>query len=203
MSVWPWPAWHGLEVLPGPWEVPHAFFERALATVQALVALRETRAPALRVGTTFVVHAENQGETLDFARRMLELRVDTVVFKFDIDPQRRLSAERYARALEGVRALEDRRIEVRPYEPPEPRGLSCFVPFFKAAFNPYGELFSCCLGSQPGETNGLRLGSLRGSSFARLWEDSRPVREQLQRGVSCTTCNATDAMLNRLMRAGS
>lgn len=181
--------------------VPPAFFERALSTVQALVALRTSRAPALRVGTTFIVNEDNQHEALGFARHMLELQVDAILFKTDIEPQRRIAPEAYARALEGVHALGNRRIEVRPYANPEPQGLPCFVPFFKVAFNPYGELFSCCLGSQPGETNGLRLGSLRGSTFSQVWADSRPLRQQLQRGASCTTCNATDAQLNRLMHA--
>ncbi|MDY7229495.1 radical SAM protein [Hyalangium rubrum] len=182
-------------------QVPPSFFERALSTVRALVALRDTHAPSLRVGTTFVLNEANQGEALGFARRMLGFEVDAIIFKTDIDAQRHLGSAAYARALEGVRALDDRRIEARPHAASEPRGHPCFVPFFKVAFNPYGELFSCCLGSQPGEKNGLRLGSLRGSTFANLWADSRALREQLQRGVSCTTCNATDALLNQLMRA--
>lgn len=181
--------------------VPPAFFERALASVQALVELRETRAPALRVGTTFIVNPDNQSEALGFAQRMLELQVDAIVFKTDIDSRRRIAPEAYARALEEVRALGHPRIEVRPYANPEPQGLPCFVPFFKVAFNPYGELFSCCLGSQPGETNGLRLGSLRDTTFAQLWSHSRSLRQQLQRGAACTRCNATDAQLNRLMIA--
>lgn len=181
--------------------VPAAFFKRALLSLRSLVRIRDTRAPSLRVGTTFILTEANRGEALAFARRMLELEVDAIIFKADIDPGRRLAPEVYAQALEGVRALGHPHIEVRPYSRPEPQGHPCFVPFFKVAFNPYGELFSCCLGSQPGERNGQRLGSLRGSSFAELWADSRPWREHLQRGASCTRCNATDALLNRLMLA--
>jgi len=95
------------------------------------------------------------------------------------------------------------KVEIRPELPDFQTGLPCIVPYFKSAINPYGELYSCCLGAQPKEVNGYKLGNVadnirkgKTNPLETVWKESRDIRLSMLKKVACTSCNFTDRNIN-------
>jgi len=150
----------------------------------------------LKIGVSFIVSELNINELLDFCNEMNLIDVDTIIVKYDIYDQTPFS-DHIRSNVDKAKKISDK-VESRVDEKIAPFGLSCFVPYFKVSFNPYGELFSCCLGSQPGEKNGYFLGNLHNQSLREIWKASRDLRQKLiMEGVQCVNCNYTDHKINR------
>lgn len=169
--------------------------------ISDLIRLRNSRRTRLSIGVSFLVCADNVTEVEAFCSSMLALGVDAIVIKHDIYGVHRVSQGDWAALRNRVSELNSPRIEIRSeINRPDVNGR-CYAPHFMVVLNPYGEIFSCALGSQPRETNGYCLGTLSTSTFAQVWRSSSPIREEMRtRGVSCTSCNHTDVENNRLMR---
>lgn len=179
--------------------------ERTLNNLRRLADARRRAGGQVRLACTFLVSDANLSEIESFAESLLEdVGVDVVVFKWDIYGPAAALQDPSLRAR--FRQLDKRfgaAVEVRGDRPTTPVAGPCVVPHFKVAFDPYGGLHSCCLGAQPGEVNGVELGSLRmAGSFGALWSSSAPMRLGMRtRGVGCRDCNHTDAAINRVFRA--
>ena len=146
----------------------------------------------------------NHYQIESFAATMLDdIGIDKVVYKQDIYGEIGIDDPSVSGRLESVRQRYGKRVDARMDDISGSPADPCVVPYIKVAFNPYGELYSCCLGAQPGEKNGVMLGSLASSgSFERLWFDSAPIRKSmLMPGVSCSHCNYTDRAINQIHRS--
>lgn len=179
---------------------------RTLANMRTLVEERAAKASSLQIGATFLLSEVNLAEIEDFARLMLdEIGIDTVVYKYDIynamipDGDR----DKLISRLDALMSTYGPRVECREGVDDNNITGPCAMSYFKVALNPYGALASCCLGSQPGETNGVQLGSLRElGGLANLWASSETSRRNLLlgEGASCDSCNSTDQKINIIAR---
>jgi MoaA/NifB/PqqE/SkfB family radical SAM enzyme len=177
--------------------------QRTLEHIHMLVQQRAQLRRTVKVACTFLISEPNLPEIETFSEVMIEgIGVDTVVYKSDIygrvTSQDPLVGERLSR----LRDKYGHRVEIRTELRDGPAAGPCIVPYLKVAFDPYGGLYSCCLGAQPGETNGLGFGSLRAAgSFQRLWDSAASKRTAMRTtGVSCKDCNHTDRALNNNLR---
>lgn len=182
-----------------------SLLEKTFNNMRKILEIRSKLGRGPQVGATFIVNPENSDEISHFASVMLEdIGVDRIIFKHDVYgrylPKQNLGVDRQ---LEYVKARWDKVIEIRSMLGPFVSGLPCVMPFFESVINPYGELYSCCLGSQPGEINGYFLGNLAnflnggsGDAFQKVWEQSREVREAVLKEAKCLNCNYTDRRIN-------
>lgn len=174
---------------------------RTISNIQMLVNERAKTDSILNIGATFLLTDINMDEIEDFAELMLnELGIEKVIYKYDIYsinvPSTRDQLET---RLTRLKELFGEKVEYRNGVDKQQIVGPCAVPFFKVAFNPYGELASCCLGSQPGEENGVQLGSLKEyNDLEGLWQASSTIRQNLLlgEGANCKDCNKTDQAIN-------
>lgn len=176
---------------------------RTLQNIKTLVAARNNDADSsLSIGTTFLANPYNATQAVYFAEFMIEeVGVDAVVFKRDIHGTQDPSEKQIEKLEEDLEYLDKKypgKVDVRqPIDRDNINGNPCVIPYLKIALNPYGQVFSCCLGSQPGENNGEMFGAWRHTgSLEELWQQSRDKRTLMLGGVACTGCNATDQALN-------
>jgi MoaA/NifB/PqqE/SkfB family radical SAM enzyme len=177
--------------------------QRTLDNLRTLVQERHRLRGGSRVAATFLLSDVNLPELESFAKVLIEdIGVDSVVYKWDIYGRITTSDSSVQQRLRQIKEVYGTRVEIRGEIPDGPVAGPCVVPYVKVAFNPYGELYSCCLASQPGETNGSRLGSLRAAgAFHRLWTSATSERRSMRtRGVSCRDCNHTDRAINNAVR---
>ena len=179
-------------------------FHALLGTLRRLVFLRNLEKTSLSIGATFLVSALNQHEVKPFATLMSEIGVDRVLFKRDIladdAPSRRepAEAENVVDGATGGTHVQFRHAHINSGV----EHASCFIPFFKVAIDPYGDIFSCGLASQPGVTTGYVLGSLLQGSLMEIWLQSRGLRVRMKLGnIGCPRCSHTDHALNTAMEA--
>lgn len=178
--------------------------DRTLKNLRMLVTTRERTGGRVRIACTFLVSELNQAEIEQFAAVLIgDVGVDTVVYKQDIYGRITFEDAEVRHRLDRVARDHGDRVEIRVEDIDDEIGGPCGVAYSKVAFNPYGELYSCCLGSQPGEKNGSLFGSLRAAGgFRKLWENSADSRRSmLFDGVSCQDCNHTDRLINVAVRA--
>jgi len=169
-----------------------------LSNIQRTVELKKSSDSTLSVGATFLVNSKNYVEAEEFSRYMLNLGVDAVIIKYNIYGIFGISEEDLQKTENTLHKINDPRIELRDRTPINPAGLKCYIPFFKVAMNSYGDLYSCCLGSQPREQSGYLLGNLHGTSFKDVWKGAETtVQQMLISGVGCKNCNYTDHKINR------
>jgi radical SAM protein with 4Fe4S-binding SPASM domain len=45
--------------------------------------------------------------------------------------------------------------------------------YFKIALDPYGQVYSCCLASQPNETNGYLFSNIKNEKLSDIWEKEK------------------------------
>jgi len=177
------------------------------------MAARNSQHSQLQVGISCIVGPENWGQLEKLADEVLgEIGVDVLVLKHDVYGRYSPSPE-YENMVRGqlstITKKYPKRVEERTKLGKFEQGLGCAVPYFKSVINPYGELFSCCLGSQPGEVNGYYFGSIREAikegedhPFEKIWKDSSQVRLEMLERVECKSCNFTDRRINLLYNQG-
>ncbi|MEM2661608.1 MAG: radical SAM protein [Nitrososphaeria archaeon] len=181
--------------------VPRNIFSQVLENLNKLIELKSERSSSLSIGVSFLLNEKNYLEVEDFCKYMLKLPIDAVVIKYNIYGLPNISKEKLNNIETSLKKLNDPRIEIRERLPLNKiRGMKCFIPYFKVAINPYGDLYSCCLGAQLGERNGYFLGNLHNKSFKDIWESAKSLIQNLgKNGVSCTCCNYTDYRINKTM----
>jgi radical SAM protein with 4Fe4S-binding SPASM domain len=181
--------------------VPQHVFVQVLENLHKLIKLKSERSSSLSIGVSFLLNEKNYLEIEAFCKYMLKLPIDAVIIKYDIRGIPNIPKEKFIEIESNLKKINDPRLEIRERLPlNDVKGMKCFVPYFKVAVNPYGDLYSCCLGSQPGERNGYFLGNLRNKNLKEIWECSKNLIQSLGRdGVSCTNCNYTDYRINKIM----
>ncbi len=178
---------------------PGTLLETTLHNIKHLVNLRRERGSSLSIGVSFLVLPENHSEVVTFCRHILDMEVDAVIIKYDIYhlfiPEREVVRKIHS----DLSTIDNPRLEIR-----EPLIMNmaqgkCFIPYFKIAINPYGDVFSCCLGAQPGESNGYFLANLQSRSLEAVWKSSEHPVRNLASAVTCNTCNYNDYRINQII----
>lgn len=181
--------------------------ERTLQNIATLVEAKKQMKGRVNIGAAFIIGEINKLQVLEFASLMLDqIGVDVVTFKYDIYGEFKPGDEQddgLREQLERAKQLYGKRVEIRPYLGDYKGGHACVVPYFKSVINPYGELFSCCLGAQPGEKNGYLFGDVlremrhgNNNAFASVWSQSRQIRVDMLEATQCESCNHTDRQIN-------
>lgn len=181
--------------------------QRTLDNITKLVEQKKQRGGNVDIGSTCIIGPDNAAQLIQFADLMLgQLGIDKVVFKHDIYGE--FAADESSRAeinsqLNVARERYGDKVEIRSELPDFKTGFPCVVPHFKSAINPYGELYSCCLGAQPKEINGYKLENIADSirkgktnPLEIVWKESRGTRLSMLKQVACTSCNFTDRNIN-------
>lgn len=180
---------------------------KTLDNITRLVQAKNSGGFALEIGTTCIIGEENAEELEEFADIMIgQIGVDHVIYKSDIygnikpdSEEATLVNQQLARAQEKYGDKIDYRPDLGGFEPGKP----CAVPYFKAVLNSYGELYSCCLGAQPGERNGYKFGDVKAEirngntdALVTVWEQTSDIRSKMLKKVGCMNCNFTDRKIN-------
>lgn len=168
-----------------------------LQNINNLITMKKENDSLLNIGTTFLINNKNYKEVLGFCRYMLDAGLDSVIVKHDIYGVQNIPSQELQSIKKLILEMNNPRIEIREALNLKVKGMKCYMPHFKVSLNPYGEVFSCCLGSQPTERNGYLLGNLHKNSFQEIWEASKPIRVKMKsEGVVCSDCNHTDYIIN-------
>lgn len=188
-------------------KVPARLHQRTLDNIAKLVEARKQRGGNVDIGSTCIIGPDNAAQLTQFADLMLDqLGIDKVVFKHDIYGEFAADESSRAEINSQLKATKERygdKVEIRSELPDFKTGFPCVVPYFKSAINPYGELYSCCLGAQPKEVNGYKLGNIadniregKTNPLEIVWKESRATRLSMLKQVACTSCNFTDRNIN-------
>jgi len=181
-------------------KVSKDMFYKVMDNIKKLIAFKEKNGSNLKIGITFLINRVNYLETVDFCEEILRLDIDEIIIKHDVYYTHQIPKERIEKVLDELEIMNDNRINIRRPVIMDLRELGCFVPYFKVALDPYGNVYSCCLAAQPGETNGCMLGNIKNDSFISIWEQSKNLRFALRtKGVPCVYCNYIDYRLNWLI----
>jgi MoaA/NifB/PqqE/SkfB family radical SAM enzyme len=183
-------------------KVPGAFLAKTIDNVQHLVKKRNDAHSGLKIGVTFLLNEINYLETGDFIDKFEAMGVDSIILKHDIYDEASISQKSLGDVIARVKNTRSSKLSFRDKVDISPNSRPCFTPYFKVAFNPYGELFSCCLGSQPGEKNGYLFGSLKTHSFKQIWEATFYIRKEMGKSVACVNCNYNDFLINQEVDRG-
>lgn len=181
--------------------------QRTLDNISRLVEAKKQRGGSVDIGATCIIGQDNAAQLTQFANLMIDqLGIDKVVFKHDIYGEfatNESSRTDINSQLDTAKERYGDKVEIRPELPDFKTGLPCVVPYFKSAINPYGELYSCCLGAQPKEINGYKLGNIadsiregKTSPLEIVWKESREIRLSMLEQVACSSCNFTDRNIN-------
>ncbi len=177
-------------------KVKPEIFDKTISNISSFKKISTELESNVSIGVSFLMNNHNYKEVVSFCELMLSINIDSIVIKHDIYSKYFIGSE-MEEHLDKIQEMKTDKIEIRAELKGEISGTKCFVPYFKVAFNPYGELYSCCLGSQPNEKNGYLFGTIKNTTFADLWKDSSNIRKSLQQnGVSCVNCNHTDIQIN-------
>lgn len=178
---------------------PELLLSTTLHNIEHLINLSRKNGSSLSIGVSLLVLPKNHFEVATFCKHMLGMGIDAVVIKYDM--YHLLIPDRKAidRINSDLLNIGDSRLEVREPLIMNMAEVKCFSPFFKIAINPYGDVFSCCLGAQLGEINGYFLANLQFNSFETVWKSSENSVRNLASGVTCATCNYTDYLINQMI----
>lgn len=181
--------------------VPENVFWQTLHNLNKLINLKIEKSSSISIGTSFLINKKNYSEAEEFCKHMLNLNIDAIIIKYDIYGTHGIPEEKLNEIEAKIRKIDDPRIELRErISLNDVKGTKCFIPYFKVAINPYGDLYSCCLGSSTRGRNGYFLGNLHDNSFKGIWDSTKPVIRGLARnGVACSFCNYTDFQINKVM----
>lgn len=181
--------------------------KRALRNLKSLIDMKKKGSGGPQIGASLTIHESNIAEVIPFAKSMFDKGIDAVIIKKDVYFHGE-NVEELNNISEQIELFKSsisscQNLDLRNEEIIDPRGLPCYIPYFKVAVNPSGKVFSCCLGAQPGNQSGYLLGDLRYDAFQDVWQTSRSIRRQLVDGaVKCQICNYTDNRINRTMSNG-
>jgi MoaA/NifB/PqqE/SkfB family radical SAM enzyme len=182
--------------------VPGKKLYTTLQNITRIIRKRNAGTSNLNIGVSFLISEYNYSEVEEFCLNFLRLGIDAIVIKHDIYDIYTTSGAKWDEIRERLSKIDDVRLEIRPRLRSEILGHPCIIPYVQVVANPYGDIFSCPLGSQPGEKNGYCLGNIKRQTLLNLWQGSRAIRQNLRvRGVSCTRCNSTDAEINQKFRS--
>jgi radical SAM protein with 4Fe4S-binding SPASM domain len=180
--------------------VPRNRFIKTIDNIQKIITYKKSNGLSIKVGVTFLINQDNYHETKMFCEKMLNLGVDSIVIKTDIYGSYTINKDEASKISAEINKLMDDRIEIREMDVVVPELMSCFIPHFKIAINPFGKVYSCCLAAQPGNDNGFELGDIGEKSLGEIWRESRGKRlSAKESGIKCTSCNYTDYKLNKLL----
>lgn len=182
-------------------QVHGALLNDTFKNLADLIRLRTARRADLSVGVSFLVSKHNAEDLVPFCASVLALGVDAVVIKHDIYGLHNLPHDEWVALRGRLLDLHDSRIDVRDEINRLRVKGPCYAPHFMVVLNPYGDVYSCALGSQPGEENGYLLGNLRNGTLEQVWQSSNHIRAKMRTAaVRCTSCNHTDIEINGLIR---
>lgn len=177
-----------------------------LNNIKRVVLEKRERKTNIQIGATFIINPQNQEQISDFASLLLgKIGIDKVIYKYDIYGRYVPHGDqtRIKKSLLLIKKHWGDGVDVRNSLGDFVSGSPCVVPYFKSVVNPYGDVYSCCLGSQPGEINGFFLGNVtqdlkdeNNNSFAQVWKKSKSIRDEMLKGVRCVDCNFTDREIN-------
>jgi len=188
-------------------KVNPAMLQKTINNIGKLVEARNIGGYPLEIGATCIIGYENAGQIENFADLVLgHLGIDHVVYKYDaygiIKPDSK-DEKHVDTQLKRVKEVFGNKIDSRLDQGTFSTDQPCVESYFKSVLNPYGELFSCCLGAQPGETNGIKYGDIKaeiksGNSnpLTTIWKKTRTARDAMRKKVDCTDCNFTDRETN-------
>lgn len=184
-----------------------SLLEMTLINLGAIVKEKKEQDTNILIGASFITNSYNQEEIIQFADVLLgKIGIDKVIYKHDmygkyIPDSRKGGVEE---SLSIVKSNWGDAVEIRTQLEVFNTSLPCIIPYFKVAINPYGDLFSCCLGAQPKETNGYFLGNLANdlnrsntNAFENVWKGSWKTRQTMLEGIKCKDCNYTDRLINQ------
>lgn len=179
-------------------KIPGRMFHRTVSNISMLIDARRGTSSDLRIGVSFLLQAANVAELPAFCEFFSRLEVDSITVKHDVYGSS-LAPDVADRLRRDLAPAYPKKLDFR--SPAQFVPGACFTPYMMVVVDPYGDIFSCALGSQPGETSGFRLGSIRNRSFASLWAESQKTRESMRSAVHCQNCNHTDIGINEQLRA--
>lgn len=178
------------------------YFIKAMKNLKNLIKLKNQNNSLLNIGVSFLINEFNWIETYDFIDNMLKMEVDSIIIKYNIYDHYHVTLDKYNFLKKSLNKLDDKRLEIRYPLQMEFNSLKCFIHYFKVSFNPYGDLFSCCLKSQFNNNDEFLFGNLHEKAFREIWETSKDTRSNMHiSGVSCTNCNYTDYKLNKMIKS--
>ena len=181
-----------------------AYLSAILQHISNLVKMKSHLGYGPQIGASLTIQEENIDEVYLFIETMLlDYAVDSVIIKNDIYESTLEHIEKSFDFSDKLNELKSKlhstqNIELRqPLKDENVGRIPCFVPYFKVAINPYGDVFTCCLGAQPEDQGGYLLGNLLHSSFESIWKKSYSSRINLQRNLhDCQSCNYNDHKIN-------
>lgn len=180
--------------------VPHNRFVETIDNIQKIINYKKNKNLSIKIGVTFLINQDNHHETEMFCKKMIELGVDSIIIKTDVYGSYTINKDEAGKISEKIDKLMNDKIEFREADVVVPELMSCFIPYFKIAIDPFGKVHSCCLAAQPGNGNGFELGNIKDKSLNDIWRESREKRLFVRnKGIKCTSCNYTDYRLNKLL----
>lgn len=178
------------------------YFNEAIKNLKILIKLKNQTNSPLNIGVSFLINEFNRNETFDFIDNLLKLEVDSIIIKYNIYEQYPVVLKIYNLLRKNLEKFHDKRLEIRYPIQMELNKLKCFIPYFKVSFNPYGDLYCCCLNSQFNGNDAYLFGNIHQKSFSEIWKLSEGKRNKMKiSGVSCSTCNYTDYKLNQMINS--
>jgi radical SAM protein with 4Fe4S-binding SPASM domain len=172
-------------------------FTKAIENIARLAAARKRIGRGPEIAASFLVSKANAGELSVFCELMHSIGVDAVLIKHDIYVSEAGDSDRLKECVELLRNKFPGFVEARENVFASWSAHRCFAPHLMTVINPYGEVFSCALASQPGDRNGYSLGNVRDESFASVWVKSAPLRSTMRsQGTHCSSCNHSDILTN-------
>ena len=176
-------------------------FSKVLRNVGRLADARARLGTGPEMAASFLLSEANAGEMVGFCELMHALGVDAVLIKHDIYGSDATESAQFRESLASLHARFPGFVEARENVFAGWTAHRCFAPHMMTVIDPYGDVFSCALASQPGDPNGFAFGNLRENSFASIWADSAPVRSAMRsRGTKCANCNHSDILANAAIR---
>jgi len=179
--------------------IPEGLFYKTIENLQRVIEIKKSESLELQIGATFLIGRLNYFELVAFCESMVKIGVDEIIVKHNIFNEREINPETMDKILDELEIIRSNIVVRRPIQIVL-NNIKCYTPYFKIALNPYGDVYSCCLASQPGELNGYKLGNIKDNNLADIWRLSKDLRHSLiEKGVHCNNCNYTDFLLNKSM----
>lgn len=157
-----------------------------------------------RVGISFLVTAQNYQEIQAAAQLWAGEGVDFISFRADAQEAADFDADGCRQATSALAELTGQgrvggmavRITDRLFGPGAPTARRCAAHRVKVVVDPYGRVWRCCLGAQPGRQRArFYLGDLRDRPLNEVLDEAPEVKH-------CRRCTDFELMLNRTVEAG-
>lgn len=181
--------------------VPTKMFDITIDNLKKMIQLRDSKKMNFKIGVTYLLNKFNYQEIFDFCKKMLKLKVDSIIIKDDVYEKFKINDDLSEKIMSKIEKIKSNRIEFRKPKCSRINETKCFMPYFKIAIDTFGMVYSCCLAAQPGSKEGFVLGDVMQKSLSEIWEESSERRFIARTcGVNCNFCNYTDSNLNNLFK---